>query len=796
MRWRGVLVTEAARLTDPWCLAAVYFLLLGGLMSGIFVPELRLLGILLAAVVVADLVRNLGQRHDAVDLAAAAALLLFAVGTLASTNPRASLEVLLFGIALLALFVRLRRRFAEPAARDRLLTVVGRVAAGVAVGVALLWIWESLGWWLGGAPGLPPAGLDYSDDWFRNLNLLPVYLALSWPAVAHCLTRRGERWLSFATLAAMLLVTALSAARAAWIGIIAGVAVFGLLLLLGRRPEWRLSRRAAGWLLVAGAVLAAVEVATGVLSALLDGVTDLATLRVRADIWNAALARWGEHPLAGTGLGTITGELLRGGLAAEGRAPAPHAHSVPIQLLAEAGLVGVLAVLVGLAAIAWRALQLRGAWGPDATIRSAAVAAVVAYAVDGLADNHSAIAAVDVLALANLALLAPAHSVPAGVGTPLTRDGSVASPPFTIARAALGLGLLVLLGQALVWSAGVSAWGRAQAAMAGGAWVEADSQLELAVSLDPGLALYGRELGKLRAGLGDAGAGERLLARATDINPADPNASRAVGTLALSAGESEAAIEPLRRAAELDASRMESFLLLGVALDRARLSAEADDAYATAIVLAPSVLLSDGWAAIGVDPDRLLRLVDGALAVSASGEAASNLAPRRAELLVIIGDRDGLERLLETGRVPAADSWRAVAEAEAGNLAEAMRLLERSRGDGRRVFEYWTNAAFVQSLAGQKSDAERSYRLAQLLREAVTPPAAVRPPLLAPIGHDPNDFWMYGRTTSVLNWDAGLPLPSPFRGAWLRLHDPGAIEVPQLRQLRYPGAGSPAGARP
>jgi O-antigen ligase len=796
VRLRGILVREAARFTDPWCLAAAYFLLLGGLMAGIFVPELRLLGIVLGAAVVADLVRHLHQRHDAVDLAAAAALLLFAVGNLASTDARYSLEVLLFGVALLALFVRLRRRFAEPAARDRLLTVAGRVAIGVAVGVALLWIWESVGWWLEGGPGLPPVGLDYSDDWFRNLNLLPVYLALSWPAVAHCLTRRAERWLGFAALGAMLVVTALSAARAAWIGIAAGAVAFGLLQLARHRGGWRLRGRAVRWLVVAGTALVAVAVATGILPALLDGVTDLATLRVRTDIWDAALAGWRENPLAGSGLGTITGELLRGGLAAEGRAPAPHAHSVPVQLLAEAGLLGVLAAVLGLSAVAWRAVKHRGSdLAPDATIRFAAVAAIVAYAVDGLADNHSAIAAVDVLALANLALLAPAHPAGTGVGAPAAREGIGVARPFTVARVVLGVALLVLLGQAIVWSTGVVAWGRAQAAMAGGGWAEADAQLALAASLDPGFALYARELGKLRAALGDMKAGRRLIERAVRTNPADPNGHRAIGVLALVVGDHDAAIEPLRRAAELDATRLESFLLVGVAFDRAGLPEEADDAYATAIAQAPALLLSDGWAAIGMDADRLMRLVEPALERSASGQAATHLATRRAELLLIIGDRDGLERLLETGSVPAPDSWRAVAEAEAGDLPAALRLLERSRADGRRAVEYWTNAAFAQTLAGRQGDAERSHRLARMLRETAPPPTSI-PRLLPPIEHDANDFWMYGRTTSVLSWDAGLPLPSPHRGAWLRLHDPGAIEVPQLRQLRHPAAPAPAGARP
>jgi hypothetical protein len=180
-------------------------------------------------------------------------------------------------------------------------------------------------------------------------------------------------------------------------------------------------------------------------------------------------------------------------------------------------------------------------------------------------------------------------------------------------------------------------------------------------------------------------------------------------------------------------------------------------------------------------------LTDRALSIASSGDRAVHFVTRRADLLLIVGDRPALERLLETAVVPAPDSWRAVAEAEAGDIPRALKLLERSRADGRRSFEYWLNAAFVNTLADRPAEVARSYRLAAMLA-TVTPPPARLPQPLSVIGHDPNDFWMYGRSTSRLSWDAGLSLPSPGRGAWLRLRDPGSIEVPALRELRFEAA--------
>jgi O-antigen ligase/tetratricopeptide (TPR) repeat protein len=762
-------VAEATRLADPWAAAAVYVLLAGGLMAGTFVPELRLLTGATGVVVLVDFIRGLGRRHDALDLAAALALLLVAVGTLFSTQPRPSAEILWFALVVVATFIRLRRLFADAGRRDRLLAVAGRIGMGVAVVVAALWIWESVDWVRAAGPGtIPPAGLDYSDDWLRNINVIPIYLVLLAPALVYCWAIRGERLLALVGLSAMTIVTVLSASRTAWLGIAVGIVVFAATGISWRRV--RLSRRRAiglGWVITAAVLL---SIASGLAASLLEGVGDFATVRSRTVIWEAAMATWRAHPLTGAGLGTITGDLLAGGLAVPGSGPAPHAHSMPIQLLAEAGLIGAAAWLAIIVTVAWQLVRRRAVavavlGRRNGLVRGAALGALVAFLVDGLGDNHTALSAIDLLAVANVALLLPADTEDA------SRGGR-----WVAGRNLLG-GLLALVAAGmLAWGLAAVAWGRAQDAVQRGDTASAAGALQLAVDLDPGMALYQRELGKLDEADGDAREAQALLEGSARANPDDPNTPRTLGVLAMRNRDHDRAIAYLAASVRLDGTDPDARILLGMALDAVGRSTEADAEYATAILLVPQVALSDGWSAIGVAPDRLERATERALAMASASPVDAWPGPQRVPLLAVLGRRTELRQLLGTSPVEAGRAWLALAEASAGNADEARRLLDASISEGRRSFVYWGVRAQVMALLGDAPEEARAYRLGAMLRESVGPPAG-EPPLAAPIMRDANDFWMYQRSTAWFTDSGGPLLPSAARGAWLVVHAPERIEL-------------------
>ena len=87
----------------------------------------------------------------------------------------------------------------------------------------------------------------------------------------------------------------------------------------------------------------------------------------RRDIWSTASAIWGERPLLGTGLGGFAGEYAavrvtgKQFLADTRFEPPPHAHNLPLQLLAEQGLVGFAAFGAVAATTVSAAVRLRRA---------------------------------------------------------------------------------------------------------------------------------------------------------------------------------------------------------------------------------------------------------------------------------------------------------------------------------------------------------------------------------------------------------------------------------------------------
>jgi hypothetical protein len=137
-------------------------------------------------------------------------------------------------------------------------------------------------------------------------------------------------------------------------------------------------------LLVGGAVTAVVVVSSQALVSRVAGVgSELATAGMRPDIWRGALALVAAFPF-GSGLGTY-GLLspLTQHPAVPGRVE--HAHSDPLELLVEAGPIGV--ALVGLAGVALVRAVLRGigavdgarAWFVIGTAGALAAAAMHAF---------------------------------------------------------------------------------------------------------------------------------------------------------------------------------------------------------------------------------------------------------------------------------------------------------------------------------------------------------------------------------------------------------------------------------
>jgi len=174
----------------------------------------------------------------------------------------------------------------------------------------------------------------------------PLAGALAW---THA---RARRWLpaaaSGAAFAALLLALGLSRSKGGLLAAAAAGAVF--VALHPRLAGWR--RTLLGAALVSGLFGAAVGAIAYVRSPDEEGVG--LSLAVRLEYWQAGLRMWRESPLLGVGLNAFRDYY--GALKPPQAEEVLHAHNAPVQLLAETGLVGLLAFLA--LAVAW----VRPAW--------------------------------------------------------------------------------------------------------------------------------------------------------------------------------------------------------------------------------------------------------------------------------------------------------------------------------------------------------------------------------------------------------------------------------------------------
>jgi hypothetical protein len=203
--------------------------------------------------------------------------------------------------------------------------------------------------------------------------------------------------------------------------------------------------------------------------------------------WKEAAGAWSDAPLVGHGAGSFA--LLHKRYRAQ-PLPVTQAHSVPLEALAETGIVGLLLLGGGVLALLAAALaRLRATpAGPERDLGVALVAAAIAWAVHGLYDWDWNIPAVTAPPLAMLGVVA-AWRGPRPVAAGAL---SAARAPDSAARG-LAVAAATLAAAAAVASAGLPAWadGKADAAAAAAAGdtpaalEAAAAQADLAGRLDP-----------------------------------------------------------------------------------------------------------------------------------------------------------------------------------------------------------------------------------------------------------------------------------------------------------------------
>ena len=254
----------------------------------------------------------------------------------------------------------------------------------------------------------------------ENPNLLAGFLLPVLPLAVVSLLRwrsRLQRLFDITSLILGMFALVLTYSRGAWMGMVASLAVVGLLLALRHTrhwpPFWRRALPLA--LLLGGAVVLAVLVIqveplrVRVMS-LLAGREDSSN-NFRMNVWGSVLQMIQERPWLGIGPGNTAFNLIYP-LYQQPKFNALSAYSIPLELAVEAGIPGLLAGL-GLFLTAVRTgLAQRSAEGRLVLPSLAAVAVFVGLGVQGLTDTIFFRPEVQLQAFFCLATLAAAAAAP------------------------------------------------------------------------------------------------------------------------------------------------------------------------------------------------------------------------------------------------------------------------------------------------------------------------------------------------------------------------------------------------
>ena len=257
-------------------------------------------------------------------------------------------------------------------------------------------------------------------------NLLAGYLIPILPLALVALLRwRSWPQRLFAAAALILGATALflSYSRGGWLGMLAAVGGLVLLLVLRQTRSWPpLWRRLFPLLLIAGAAAVLVVAITQIeplrirVLSLVAGRQDSSN-NFRINVWMAALAMIQDRPWLGIGPGNSAFNLIYP-LYQQPKFNALSAYSVPLELLVEGGVPGLLAGLGLLQASVrsgWSQLKGESVWALPAL---AAVAAIAGLCVQGATDTIFFRPEVQITGWFCLATLSVSRTGPANLPAP------------------------------------------------------------------------------------------------------------------------------------------------------------------------------------------------------------------------------------------------------------------------------------------------------------------------------------------------------------------------------------------
>lgn len=428
-----------------------------------------------------------------------------------------------------------------------------------------------------------------------NTNMLAICLALVIPLGIGRLLSVRLRWQRLALalyLALALILLGFTFSRSAWFGAIVGLVLLGALWLrhnqLGLGDVWQWLRERKLRLGVAAlATIGLLGIAFLTLRTLDD---PSRALGLRTYLYEAAWQTFQEQPLFGSGLFTFGSQLFRFASIPPDQTHA-HAHNAPLNIAAELGVLGILALLISVGVVIRSfAAQWRTWTGAERLLVIGAAASLGTLAASNLTDFTLMTVTIALRALVVFAVaLFPARSTP----LPPSRSRLAV-------RVVLGLWIGLYLSGVWSLSADNAHLTALQRAVRDEDWRASLPYFERAIALDPQLSLYhlyyGQVLG-VAASEGEATLQAALAAYETFVRQ-EPNYPAAWANLAAlhwQAGNSEAALSAMRRAVDLAPRAWLFYYALGTYYEALGDQMAARRAYAQALSAAPAAALYPAW---------------------------------------------------------------------------------------------------------------------------------------------------------------------------------------------------------
>jgi hypothetical protein len=337
--------------------------------------------------------------------------------------------------------------------------------------------------------------------------------------------RQVPRWLRTVLQIGLLAIgaplTLLSGSRAAWLAVAAAVVAYAapqLPRLRRWRPRW--TPRSMGL-----ATVGVTALSVGLL-VVVPRLTAITSVLYRGVLWRDTLAAWSSSPLFGIGPGTM--QFARQAAADDLTFPErqPHSHNIALGVLGDAGVLGLAAAIVLLAAFAWFA----GPWRSRSVTGRAASAVLIGFVVAGMFEDLTFEPAFSVLVLLLAAVaLADAGAVRWGPLRHLGPLGAACAAAFVAIVAALGF-----LGDAaaIMYRNGTDAASAAD-------WQRAHADLERAVQLDPWHPAGPKSLTVAADATADRDAARLAAEHAVRLNAGDGAAWANLALLHLAYGDDE-----------------------------------------------------------------------------------------------------------------------------------------------------------------------------------------------------------------------------------------------------------------